>query len=538
MTIQAGTILIVRPSSSGSNGGAFNPTNANMATDGAATSATGASPVFSSASYNFVANDVGYRVFIKSGTNWTPGWYTIASVAGGAATLTAGIGTATLYGATPAAATGVSAVVGCATVASPTGATWSVDYSNADTGLSVTGLNSTDGSTTFTAASVGKNFVGNYIYSPDGDATFAEIISTSGTTATISNALSDGSGDIVGGSGTLGGALATLLHANSTFGSGGVAGTSVFVKSGSYSVTAAQITTTSGGTLAKPYLVEGFGTIPKDLAAKPVFTRTSGSFTFASLATNSILRNVSYNGAGSSVGCSGANMATFDRVDVSNCATGFTGLYLAWRCTATGCTSVAFGSTTGTAVFCEAYANSCTGFLFTTGRAVWCISSGNTGGSSHGFSMTPTSTTVLDSCIAYGNGGNGFLGTTGVLLCVSCLAESNAGYQFTATAATGGATLLNCGAFNGSGLGNFDATKITTTPTGFVSNTTGSFFTNAASGDFSLNNTANQGATARAAGFPGLMPRGLSTGYQDIGAIQHADPASGGVSGARIFTGF
>src|ERR1041385_4090644 len=76
------------------NGGGFNPANANMVTDLAGTSCTGNSPVVTSATYTFVAGDVGAKVYIKSGTNWTPGWYPIASVNAGAATLSAAIGAA------------------------------------------------------------------------------------------------------------------------------------------------------------------------------------------------------------------------------------------------------------------------------------------------------------------------------------------------------------------------------------------------------------------------------------------------------------
>src|SRR5690349_16220768 len=94
-----------------------------MNTDGAATSATGTAPVFSSASYNFVAGDVGAWVYIASGTNWTPGWYQIASVASNTATLEATAGVAYLAYITPTTANG------CATTTSPTGATWTIDYS-------------------------------------------------------------------------------------------------------------------------------------------------------------------------------------------------------------------------------------------------------------------------------------------------------------------------------------------------------------------------------------------------------------------------
>lgn len=56
---------------------------------------------------------------------------------------------------------------------------------------------------------------------------------------------------------------------------------------------------------------------------------------------------------------------------------------------------------------------------------------------------------------------------------------------------------------------------------------TGDPFTNAAAGDFSSNTTAGAGAACRATGYPGVFPGGLTTGYPDIGGVQHADPAGG-----------
>lgn len=56
---------------------------------------------------------------------------------------------------------------------------------------------------------------------------------------------------------------------------------------------------------------------------------------------------------------------------------------------------------------------------------------------------------------------------------------------------------------------------------------TGVPFTNAGSGDFSLNNTASQGAACRSAGFPGVLVAG-GTGYEDIGALRHQDPSGTG----------
>ena len=51
-------------------------------------------------------------------------------------------------------------------------------------------------------------------------------------------------------------------------------------------------------------------------------------------------------------------------------------------------------------------------------------------------------------------------------------------------------------------------------------------FTNAAGGDYSLNNTAGQGAACRSVGFSGTAPFG--TGYNDIGPLRHQDPTGGG----------
>lgn len=80
-------------------GGGFNPGNANFLADLACAGAGGkeansATPEVSSASYNFVSTDVSAWLYIKSGTNWTPGWYQISSVAANKATLSAAVGTA------------------------------------------------------------------------------------------------------------------------------------------------------------------------------------------------------------------------------------------------------------------------------------------------------------------------------------------------------------------------------------------------------------------------------------------------------------
>lgn len=175
-------------------GGGFSTTGVTFATDGAATAATSASPVFTSASYTFVAGDVGAFLYIKSGTNWTPGSYLIASVAAGAATL----------------------VGACAAVASPSSATWGIDYSRLASPRLIFSDLHIDASTNtkFTSAGfpVGVNFIGNSIAVSNGLGFVRQIVtvvSVSGTTATCDKSL--GTLSSTGGIGRLGGATASAV---------------------------------------------------------------------------------------------------------------------------------------------------------------------------------------------------------------------------------------------------------------------------------------------------------------------------------------
>lgn len=202
----------VRPSGSSGNGGGFDPA-VTMTADLAATLATGSAPVVTSASYTFVSGDIGAYVFVQSGTNWVPGWYLIVSVSGGAATVTAIVGAVLLYpvlGTVASPTGGLNTTVGCATTATPSSGSWSVDYSQQNaaqvtfngstimmsnasasatvviTGLSTTvahignvvnitgGTNFLTGHTTITAVTVGVTGVGTWTLS-------STVTSTAGT---------------------------------------------------------------------------------------------------------------------------------------------------------------------------------------------------------------------------------------------------------------------------------------------------------------------------------------------------------------------
>lgn len=540
MSFTSNTLWEVETGGSDTNNGGGFDTSATFPTDGAATSANTSAPVFTSASYNFVAGDVGAWIYIKSGTNWTPGWYNITSVASNAATLSAAIGAGVSQYEQP------TTVLGCATTASPTGATWGIDYSQSGSSR-ITFTDMVIGGTTtqFTSAAnpVGKNFIGNTIKVTSGTGFTVQrvyVVSTSGTTATCDKSL--GTGASTGGNGRLGGALSSMGLASSLVLSFG----GVYVKTGSYSITSASVSVTVGcfsGTGKNNLRLIGYSTVRGDMGTPPVLTASGiSAFTMiTALPSDSYVANFTLDGA--SLTTSRGIDASAGRVVIYKVwAKNFTntGLYgfnnlqsLFISCRASGCgtqpaTLISFG------FLCEAYSNTVAGFGDgSAGTYLFCIAYSNTGASSDGFANL-TNNKFLMNCVAYANGRDGYR-FTGQSTLVNCIAEANTGVGIKITA--GIAQILNCAVYNNTGG---DLVKLAATTELLLSlvTGTGSFFTNAASADFSLNNTAGAGASARAVGIPGVTPDGLSTGFLDIGAIQHADPAAG-VSGswAAIFGG-
>lgn len=271
------------------NSGGFNPANANMLTDGAATSATGSSPVFSSASYNFVAGDVGHRVFIQSGTNWVPGWYLIASVASNQATLTASIGGAELYNTTQLQIN-LNTVAGCATTASPTAAAWTIDYSRT-TSSPFTGTDLTGATTTCTSVTnpFGKNMVGNIIHlnttGTGGTIGFYEIVSVSTITATLDRTAGTTFSGVTyhtGGALSLGSSDDAIfeLATNSA-----TASTRFFVKGNATYTLGGTVTIAAAGNIDWPACIIGYNANRSDNptdSSRPIFAVGAVIFTFSS----------------------------------------------------------------------------------------------------------------------------------------------------------------------------------------------------------------------------------------------------------------
>lgn len=512
-----------------------------MFTDGAATVANTAAPVFTSASYNFLAGDVGAWVFIASGTDWTPGWYKIASVASNAATLSAAIGAA--VGSTGATTSPIipSTIIGCATVASPTGATWSIDYSQqAAAQFAYTDLASAGAGLTVSSAAkpFAKQQVGNSLVITGGTNFTAGRYVIASVAAGVATVV--GPGNIttgVGASGTGGQGGALLSPALP--GAHMVASNQLFIKTATYTVTSASTNIAAGcfsssvGTIN----IEGYATVrgallPIGAAGTRPTIIASGISTFTLIATSggqaTTCRNFILDGASltASKGFSG-NGTLLSNVLGQNFTAGLvTGNGSANRCEAIGCATVSPFSNTGGVRFCVAYGNTVTPFL-NNGPTERCVSYANTGGSTSGFSSNVANAAFTNN-VAYGNGLDGFVSTGIHQHWTNNIGEGNTGVPFTLSGA--GLMAINNASYLNTG-GAAAITSVHVVNLGFITGSA-SFFTNPGSGDFSLNNTAGGGALLRAAGYPGVFKGGLTTGYLDVGAAQHADPAGGGGGGA------
>lgn len=532
--------------------GGFNPSNTNFPTDGTVDTNTGntSAPVFSSASYNFVAGDVGAWLFVKSGTNTLPGWYQIASVASNKATLTASIGSAVRYS---TVSHFTNTAVGIATTGTPSSITWGIDYSQQNSAqISFTDMVIDAGTNTnFTSAAnpVGKNFVGNLIRVTGGTGftvQWVEVVSTSGTTATCDKSL--GTLGSTGGTGNLGGAFASLANFTSTTPEL-VAGYKIFIASGTYSHTAQIIirttcwligydalrttTPTTRPILRNSYAGELIGTdgaspylcgfINLDLDGESsnttvAATRVSGVSAFESYFDNCIVRRMTTYGVGS-------NTQIYNSVFHNNgthgvSADGASSILFASVFRDNGTDGVGGNSSNGdiTANHCIFARNGARGVSAYNMHLENCLFHSNTGtaiGSSliSGYNRSR----YMRNLILWGNGGWGI--QNGNSYIPGGASTSNA-YVNTPVYNSAGFAYIAAGSNTS---GNFQNLQ---NPPGFVA-LTADPCVDATNNDFSLNNTAGAGADCRAAGFPGAFPGGTTTGYLDIGAVQHQD--AGGI---------
>ncbi len=538
--------------SDANNGGGFDPgQTAGMLTDGAATSATTSAPVFTSASYNFVAGDVGAWVYISSGTNWTPGWYKIASVAANAATLAATIGTATLKG-----HVSVSTATGCATTGSPTSATWSIDYSQGTSAqFSYTDLASAGSGLLVSSVAIpfGKQMVGNALVITAGTNfnTGRYLIASvsAGFVATVIGGGNITSGVGVSGVGGQGGALATVQKGlDQMVQSGAVADTICYIKAATYNISTALSCGSITGVTYENRVV-GYNSVHADTpngSSRPTIATNGNGVNGLNIAnTGWRIENLIFDGSVSTRGLIGCNISGKYNT-VYNCkftGWGSPGIFInniflcniietevTACCNTTGSYAIdATGLGLASILNCWVHNNPATGINLTasgenTGSVIGCRVTNNTGGTSDGI-YANYSATIKNNTV-YANGRDGIrLGqaysSIGLVLRNNIL-MNNGGYGINYTSAPQYKAIppIDYNAVKSNTSGNYN--NISASPHDVLM--TADPFTNAAGDDYTLNNTAGGGAVCRAVG---------DVPYIDIGALQHQD--SGGGSTINIF---
>jgi hypothetical protein len=563
MAIAVGTVWEVRGTGNAANAGGFNVGNANFPTDLTATSGTGSSPAVSSASYSFVSGDVGASVFVRSGTNWVPGFYLIASVSGGAATLSAAIGAVSLYG----GASNLNTAAGCATTASPTGGTWGVDYSQqASAQFSFTDM-VIDGTTNtkFTSAAfpVGKNFIGNLINVTSGTGFTAqrvEIVSTVTTTATCDKSL--GTLSSTGGIGKLGGCFDTIAH---LMAAGSVSGNKYYA-TGSYTNTATTTCSTGSwdpGYSQPPTSLIGYGSVRGDGGKCTITLATNTGLTGLVVNTNGwIIENFTIDCAG--LGTSTAISLTSTLTTLRNCIVkNFTvaGIYLGSSyalvsaCEVTAGTSAATAgvilASSDTLEYCDIHDNACSGVSGSgavSSSVRGCLVTNNSGASSDGIAVL-YGTSVVGNTV-YGSGRHGIYVNTNVCAYDSIknnILAGNGGYGLKLQTAAGYRADFN---HDGNAYyNNTSGTRNNADDVGAVNAINGVApyintldvilsadpFAAKASSDFRLNATAGGGAAARGHGVPTSWPgNSLTTSFPDFGVSQHADPTGGSIRRPKL----
>jgi len=403
----------------------------------------------------------------------------------------------------------------------------------------------TSATATFTSA-----IVGNIIYLQGGTGALAAgryqvTVFTSSTSITVDRNVAAGTGITM----NIGGAHSDPALVAAVV----VAANRVYIKAGTYSITSATPNVAGGcASIAVTRTIwEGYQTTRGDFGTPPTLL-ASGISTAkivvvpSSSGNDTLLVNITIDGDDltsirgfAAEGAPRVSLRGCTAIDCTNNGFAIAGATSAMvLCRATGCTttSAAMQISGTTMIGCISHDNEVTGIAVTSnGTLVHCISYNNTGGSSFGFDLFNANGVTMTNCVAYGNGTDG-VGSTNALTSprfINCIAEANGGVGFDLTGMTSPSVFNNCATFNNT------SGSITGTPSyniGFVTGTA-SFFTNPASGDFSLNTTAGGGAAARAAGLLGVFPGGLTTGYLDIGAAQHANPASSGGQSVSIFGG-
>lgn len=530
--IAANTVWELRATGDDLNGAGFNPGNTSMLTNLAATVATSTAPLVSSSSYSFVAGDVGYHVFIKSGTNWTPGWYEISSVIGSSATLKAAIGDVVGPSSGNYPNT-INTVGGAATVASPTGGTWTIDYSqNATARFSYTDLSQV---TTTLLSSVANPFTKACVANVIGISTGAvgtwttgyyEITSVTLTTATVDRTTGGTGG--TGGTGRVGGAFLNISSAANNV----ALSNRLYIAPGTYTIPGT-ITKTGGSFNQISTSFIGYSTKRTDRClngTRPIL-RATGLFTAILITgSNYVFENIDLDG--NSVGGLGIALnGSYVNGIMNSIARGWTlgAIQLnntggfAMRNEITGNAGVTTGALYGplnSITMSENYIhdNTTAGIIMAgAGDVVKNIISNNTGAASDGITSTGYGSPNIKGNTIYKNGRDGINITNYDIHAniAKNIITNNSRYGINQITSVGQKNNWNGNAFFSNTSGSYnnyipgpDDVTLTASP-----------FVDAANNNFSLNSKAGGGAACRQVGYVNIFTTSMPD-YTDIGAVQ------------------
>jgi len=523
----ASAVIEVQTGGSDSTGvGVFDPGVAGMDATASVASANTSAPVVTV--NGEAAGDVNMWFYLKSATSSLPGWYKISSVdtTNHKYTINATIGSAVLANGTLNTVTGC-----CSTGTTLSSVTWAVDYSQT-TGNITTGTASSSTTTlTATTAIFRKPMVGNGV--TNGTAWRVITAYTSTTVVTVDSAPAWTSQSI-----SIGGALASPAQAWSL----AVNRTSpnsnrIWVKAGSGYSTAANIAANKDSVT-----MQGYSSIRGDSGRATITATTGCTIIIAASQFNCYFRNLILD-CGSSVANTGitvsSNEVNIQNVWVKNFLVAGFALGTSSTCeivdcemsaSQSGATAGITGSATNLKISgCYIHGNLCPASTLSGNAQTWTnnIIYSNTGTSSDGLTLAGSYGHQITNNTFYGNGRDGIrlqnyqAGTVIRNNIFVSNGASTAGYGINCSnAQMQGSPIFNYNAFFGNATGLMNQIN-----TGANDVTLGADpVTNAAGGNFKLNNNATGGRLSRHAGIPGTPP-GLSAtkGYLDIGAVQHSD---------------
>ena len=292
MAVATGTMWEFNSSATASmvNGGGFNYLATGPLSDGSWGSANTASPTLSSATYTFVAGDVGNWIYSTSTT--IPGFYQIASVSTGIATVNAAVGAGVIFDSTtqqwkPSTTAGVDSS------ATLTSKNFLVDYSQSTTAIvnGITDFAAVGGSSTLTSATAAFTpaMVGNvYHQTTTGTGGFGtvgwyEITGyTNATTVTLDRAPNGGTASVAC-TGYIGGALSGNASTEAAFYEQVQGGNIVWWKSGNYTANGAISVASTASTGILPSNNIGYTSVRGDTcngSSRPAIALGANTWTF------------------------------------------------------------------------------------------------------------------------------------------------------------------------------------------------------------------------------------------------------------------